>query len=335
MIWCIYKQRNSDTASISLNKCIYKNAVLYETSPWPSCVEYLLDLTDASAVTDIAVGVGGGIGAGDVLAAKVLEEAGVGAGEGARGAKGVSLAAAAEGAAAGAAAVGDGEELAADGAVDGGLDVLEDVALGQDHAAGVDLEGVARVGVEVVVDGVHEGVAGRLGRAARRVVDVVALERHQVRRAGHVDAPVVVAVASGTPRGRAVNLRVGDGDAVRGALAQDDVLAADEGGLDVVDPDHVGAVQGDGVATPNVLGVDVGDVDVLDDDVLGSAREAQALALDDTGSALADQTLVGLDGDAERAGLVVADRDLGGGLLVVVAPAVLVDGELIPENKTC
>jgi hypothetical protein len=40
------------------------------------------------------------------------------------------------------------------------------------------------------------------------------------------------------------------------------VLAADAGGCDVVDPDHVGVVHGDGVAAPDVLGVDVGDGDV-------------------------------------------------------------------------
>lgn len=190
-----------------------------------------LDLTNTSAVTDVAVGVGGGISAGDVLAAKVLEEAGVGAREGARGAEGVGLAVAAEGAAAGAAAVGDGEQLASNGGVDGVGDVLEYVALGQDVAALVDLEGVARVGVEVVVDGVQQHVARGLGRAARRVVDVVALERHQVARAGEVEAPVVVAIAGCAPRGRAVDLGVGDGHAVGGALAQDDVLATDEGSL--------------------------------------------------------------------------------------------------------
>lgn len=191
----------------------------------------ILDLTNTSTVTDVSVGVGGGISAGDVLAAEVLEEAGVGAREGARGAEGVGLAAAAEGAAAGAAAVGDGEELAADGLVNGVGDVLEDVALGQDVAAGVDLEGVARVGVEVVVDGVQQHVAGGLGRAARGVVDVVALEGHQVAGAGEVETPVVVAVAGGAPRGRAVDLGVGDGHAVGGALAQDNMLTADEGGL--------------------------------------------------------------------------------------------------------
>ena len=40
------------------------------------------------------------------------------------------------------------------------------------------------------------------------------------------------------------------------------MLAADASGCDVVDPDHVGVVHGDGVAAPDVLGVDVGDGDV-------------------------------------------------------------------------
>lgn len=30
----------------------------------------------------------------------------------------------------------------------------------------------------------------------------------------------------------------------------------------VVDPDHVGVVDGDGITTPNVLGVDIGDSNV-------------------------------------------------------------------------
>jgi hypothetical protein len=40
------------------------------------------------------------------------------------------------------------------------------------------------------------------------------------------------------------------------------VLATNAGGGDVVNPDHVGVVDGDGVSTPDVLGVDVGDCDV-------------------------------------------------------------------------
>lgn len=115
-----------------------------------------------------------------------------------------------------------------------GLDVLEDVSLCDDHCTRAVVEGVAGVCVEVVVDGVDERVAARLGGAARGVVDVVALEGDEVGRARQVEGPVVVAVAGGGPRGLAVELVVGDGHAVGGAVAEDDHLAADEGEFVVV-----------------------------------------------------------------------------------------------------
>lgn len=67
--------------------------------------------------------------------------------------------------------------------------ILEDVALGDNHSTRVALECVSAVGVEVVVDGVDEGVSADLGRAAGSVVDVVALEGDQVARAGKVQSP--------------------------------------------------------------------------------------------------------------------------------------------------
>lgn len=74
------------------------------------------------------------------------------------------------------------EQLARVPVLDRRVDVLEDVSLGEDHAAGVDLEGVARVVVPVVVDGVEDGVAGDLGAAAGGVVDVVVLEGDELRK---------------------------------------------------------------------------------------------------------------------------------------------------------
>ncbi len=73
---------------------------------------------------------------------------------------------------AGAGGGGGGEELAGVGE-ERGLDAVEDVALGDDHGAGTDIEGVAAVGVPVVVDGMEEGVADDLWGAARSVVDVI------------------------------------------------------------------------------------------------------------------------------------------------------------------
>jgi hypothetical protein len=49
----------------------------------------------------------------------------------------------------------------------------------------------------------------------------------------------VVAVAGGGPAGCAVDLAVGDGNAVGGRVAEDDVLAGDEVGGYVVDPDEI------------------------------------------------------------------------------------------------
>lgn len=181
--------------------------------------------------------------------------------------------------------------------------------------------------VEVVVDGVEEGVTSDLGGTAGAVEDVVVLEGDHVVGTSKVDAPVVVGVAAGGPGAGAVNLGVGDGDTVAGLVAEDNVLATDERGSDVVDPDQVSVVEGDGITAPDEARVEVGNMNVLDDDVLG-AHDAQALALDDALVSNTNQTLVRADLDAQNTGLVVLDGDLLGVGLVVVTPIVLVDGQL-------
>jgi hypothetical protein len=90
---------------------------------------------------------------------------------------------------------------------------------------------MAGVVVPVVVDGVQVGVALDLGGAAAGLVEVVALERDLVAGAVQVDVPVVVVVAGGRVVGLAVDVVVGEGDAVAGLRAEDVVLAADSGGL--------------------------------------------------------------------------------------------------------
>lgn len=94
----------------------------------------------------------------------------------------------------------------------------------------------------------------------------------------------------------------------------------------MVDPDQVGAIQGDGIATPDVLGVDIGKRNILDNDILG-ADNADTLALDG-GTVDADERLVAADQDAQHTGIVVRDAHGGRIRLVVVAPVVLVDGNL-------
>ena len=89
-----------------------------------------------------------------------------------------------------------GKELSCKTSLGGCLDVLENVALGDNLGTSIGLKGVARVGVEVVVDGVEKGVAGDLGGAARGVVDVVALESDKVVATGEVQTPVMVTVSA-------------------------------------------------------------------------------------------------------------------------------------------
>jgi hypothetical protein len=91
---------------------------------------------------------------GNVLALEVREEVRISLAEGAGASEAVDLAGAAQvrGANLVGGGVGGGEELAGDGGLGDGLDVLEDVSFGDDVGAGADLEGVAGVVVPVVVD---------------------------------------------------------------------------------------------------------------------------------------------------------------------------------------
>ena len=97
---------------------------------------------------------------------------------------------------------------------------------------------------------------------------------------------------------------------------------------DVVDPDEVCAVESNGISTPNVVRVNRCDLDVLDDDVACAADNAQALALDDTGATYSDDGLLGIDCNSQYTGVVVGDRSRWRIGLIVLAPAVLVDGDL-------
>lgn len=208
-------------------------------------------------------------------------------------------------------------------------DVLEDIALCH-HVAGGDVKGVPGHGVPVVVDSVQQGVSAELGRAAGGVVDVVALHGDQVVGARQVDGPVMMAIARCAPAGLAVELAVGEGDAVGGCLAGDEHLAAYKRHLDVVDPDEIGAGERDGVAAPDVLRVEVRDVDVLDNHVLGTVGDTQSLALNHTRRPDADDRLVAADVDALDTSLVVGNGDGGSTRtgIAVRAPTRLVDGIL-------
>ena len=136
-------------------------------------------------------------------------------------------------------------------------------------------------------------------------MDGIALQRHEVVGARAVDGPVLMSIASRGPRRRAIDLIVGDCHAVRGTRTQDDVLAANQRRLHVVDPDLVRAVEGDRIAAPDIMRIQVGDVDVLDDDVADAGDDAEALAHHHAAAAFADDGFVGGHGDAEDGSVVV------------------------------
>lgn len=173
-----------------------------------------LDLANTSVVLDARAG---GRGVSNSLAREVAQEAGVGLVERARAVQYIDHARAAEPSLAllVGSRVGRGEELADDGGADDGSgDVLEHVALCEDHGAGVDLEGVACRRGHVVVHKVQERATSDLGGAAAKVVDVVALEGDGVVGAGEVEVPVVLLITGRGPGRDAVDLRVRNRDAL-------------------------------------------------------------------------------------------------------------------------
>lgn len=127
------------------------------------------------------------------------------------------------------------EQLSINGRLNNSIDVLENVALGEDVTTGTDLECVAGVVVPVVVDGVQESVTLDLGATSTGVVDVVALQGDEVGVTIEVDTPVGVGVAGCGVVGNTVDVVVGQTDAVVGGGTKDVVLATDTGSLGLLD----------------------------------------------------------------------------------------------------
>jgi hypothetical protein len=170
---------------------------------------------------------------------------------------------------------------------------------------------VTGVIVEVDVDRVQKSAlvgATNLRAAARSVMDIVTLEGDSVTTSYEQECPVVVIIARRRPARIAVNLSVRDRNAVAWVVTRNDMLAADERGLHVVDPNQIRPGQRHGVAAPYVLRVELSDVDVLHDDVF-DAGEAQPLSTDYAFGAFADDRLVGLDVDKCDGGFVVGYGD--------------------------
>ena len=109
---------------------------------------------------------------------------------------------------------------------------------------------------------VQKSVSLDLGGTSTGVGDVVALQGNEIIGSIEVEAPVVVTVTGSGVTAGTVEEAVGDGDTLGGQSAENDVLARDAGSGDVVNPDQVGVVDGDGITAPDVLGVDVGDGNV-------------------------------------------------------------------------
>jgi hypothetical protein len=132
----------------------------------------LRQVAHASVGSDVSNDTAGCSSSGDRLALEVAEEVGVRLVESAGAAEGVELAVVAEvvvadGVLGGA---GRGKQGALSARLDGGVDILEDVALGDDVGAATDLEGVAGVVVPVVVDLIRELVSRtRLGRLSSKL----------------------------------------------------------------------------------------------------------------------------------------------------------------------
>ncbi len=94
--------------------------------------------------------------------------------------------------------------------------------------------------VEIVVDCMEQSVligTTNLRTTARSVVDVVSLECNLVVTANQQECPVVVVIAASRPACVAVDLSVGDGDALAEVVTCNNMLAADERSLDVVNLD--------------------------------------------------------------------------------------------------
>lgn len=72
----------------------------------------------------------------------------------------------------------------------------------------------------------------------------------------------MVPIAGGRVRSDAVEVGIGNRHSVRGARSQDEMLAANARGRDMINPDHVRVVEGDCVSAPDVLGVEVCDCNV-------------------------------------------------------------------------
>lgn len=102
----------------------------------------------------------------------------------------------------------------------------------------------------------------------------------------------------------------------------------------MINPHHISRVKCDCIATPDVLRVDISESDVLYNNVR-CLHDADTLSLDGGSAAgLANQGLVASDGNTLYTSIVIRYRHAGRIGLVVLAPAVLVDGDLASAGRS-
>lgn len=94
------------------------------------------------------------------------------------------------------------------------------------------------------------------------MVDVVTFQSHVVVASVKIDTPVVVAVARGRPIRTTVDKAVRDGHTLGSRSTENNMLTADTGSSNMVDPDHIAVVDSDSITAPNVLRVDIGNSNV-------------------------------------------------------------------------
>lgn len=96
----------------------------------------------------------------------------------------------------------------------------------------------------------------------------------------------------------------------------------------MINPDHISVIKSDSITTPDISFVDIGNSNVLNDNIRSTADNSQTPSLDDTSAALTNDSLIRGDSDAEHTGFVVGGSGGGRIGLVVLAPVVLVNGDL-------
>jgi hypothetical protein len=118
------------------------------------------------------------------------------------------------------------------------------------------------------------------------------------------------------------------------------MLAANQGGSAVVNPNIICSIKGDSITTPDQARVKVGDMDVLDNNILNSISETKTFAFDNALGTNTNDALIRADHDRVQAGLVILDSNLLSARVVISAPLILVDRKLAvracsPRSAAC